>query len=106
MKDVLTKDQVCLIASLFQIQYGDKTLFELFGSGNNTIKIKDFVLEKDYNFVNFNFKDECYCWFAFSIAHHYSKFFLWNALPSCSSSDENVRSVKQIIEMLNFEDKV
>lgn len=109
MKDVLTEDQVCLIASLFQIQYGDKTIFELFGSGNKTIKIKDFVLLKDDYFVNFNFNDEYYCWFILNgnmILTH-DTFFLWNESPNAPSlNGESKKTVKQIIEMLNFKDKV
>jgi hypothetical protein len=51
---IITKEQIWLIATMFQIQYGDKTLFELFGCGNSEVNINDFKFKRTWKVFGFD----------------------------------------------------
>ena len=100
----ITIEQIWLIATMFQIQYGDKTLFELFGCGNSDVKIKEYEFQQNgFNLNLMNGRDDA-AWFVLGDFDGY-----WFAVRRSDNDDTDGNfkyPLSDIVKMLNFEDKV
>lgn len=112
-------DQIRMMVIMFQIQYGDKSLFELFGQGGSDIKIKNLKYSEDTTQYNFNLN-------FVSIEFLNSKSGLrqfWVKVPICVGEiltkrininwnkngqyrDSYTLSLENFVKLLNFEDNI
>ena len=99
---IITKEQIWLIATMFQIQYGDKTLFELFGCGNSEVNINDFKFKEHGKFLDLMCGDVDSAWFVLIPTDGY-----YFVVRNKNSDYSNIKfPLEKIIKMLNFEDKI
>lgn len=99
---ILTKEQIWLIATMFQIQYGDKTLFELFGCGNSEVNIKDCKFKEHGKFLDLMCGGVDFAWFVFIPTDRY-----YFVVRNVNIDDINIKfPLEKIIKMLKFEDKI
>ena len=114
----ITRDQIRLIASMFKIQYGDKTLFDVFGVGGAKVKISEydiFEYESVYNSNEIRIlslemrHNNCrHAWFKHTTVHgrvnlHYTNF-KWN--KNGQHNDKYQKSLLDFVKLLSFEDKI
>ena len=113
-------DQIRMMVIMFQIQHGDKSLFEVFGQGGSDVKIKNLKYSEDtmqYNNFNLNFV---------MIEFLNSKSGLrqfWVRVPICVGEiltkrininrnkngqyrDSYTLSLENFVKLLNFEDNI
>lgn len=99
---IISNEQIWLIATMFQIQYGDKTLFELFGCGNSEVNIKDCKFKEHGKFLDLMCDGVDSAWFAFFPTDRY-----YFVVRNVDSNGSNIKfPLEKIIKMLNFEDKI
>ena len=114
----ISRDQIRLIATMFRIQYGDKTLFNVFGHGGARVKISEYEIyeyESVYNSNEINI-----FWLELrndNIRHAWFKLltvcgqvnlqhtnFKWN--KNGQHNDKYQKSLLDFVKLLSFEDKI
>ena len=96
-----TLDQLELIATLFKIQFGDKTLEEIFPSTKHTNHqgtIGELTIDHTDGDVNFVI-DHC-------IAAYFSSSNYIFYVLAINETDTYFTQIENVVKMLNFEDKV
>ena len=103
MKNI-TSEQIWLIATMFQIQYGDKTLFELFGCGNSDVKIEDYEFQQNGFYLNLMYGDFDAAWF---MLRYFGGYYFVVRHSFYGEPNDNLKfHLSGILKMLNFEDKI
>ena len=114
----ITRDQIRLIATMFKIQYGDKTMFDVFGCGGARVKISEYVLfehESVYNSPEINVfwlelrhNNIRHAWFKHTTVRGQVSLqhtnFKWN--KNGQHNDKYQKSLLDFVKLLSFEDKI
>ena len=103
MKNI-SVEQIWTIATLFRLQCGDKTLYELFGYGDSDVKIKEYEFQQNGFYLNLMHGENDAAWF---MLKYFGGYYF---VVRCFSFDNPVDNLKyplsDIVKLLNFEDKI